>query len=211
MRVLAQYDMAWDLADQLTDWTINGQTQTFNYDPTGQLTSVARGSNSNAESYQYDLNGNRQGSGRSVGTNNRLLSDAQFDYQYDAEGNRTAQTERATGRVTSFTYDHENHLLTATTRSAAGSLLRQRALSLRRAGATQRSPSPTAMASVRAVATVEYYLYDGDDIWLDANAAGTVTARYSARRRHRLHAGSLSAQRMGSVGTSPITWAASAA
>ena len=175
--VLANYDMAWDLADQLTDWNINGQAQKFNYDPTGQLTSVARGSDANAESYQYDLNGNRQGSGRSVGANNRLLSDAQFDYQYDAEGNRIAQTERATGRVTSFTYDHENHLLTATTRSAAGSLLssvryRYDALGRRHVRVADTDGNGP------AAATVEYYVYDGDDIWLDANAVGTITARY---------------------------------
>lgn len=175
--VLADYDMAWDLADQLTEWTINGQTQTYNYDPIGQLTSVARGSNPNAESYQYDLNGNRQGSGQTIGTNNRLLSDAQFDYQYDAEGNRTTQTERATGRVTSFTYDHTNQLLTATTRSAGGALLsnvryRYDALGRRNARIAD------ADGSGPAAATVEYYVYDGDDIWLDANASGNVTARY---------------------------------
>ncbi len=121
--VLANYDMAWDLADQLTEWTINGQAQRFAYDPTGQLTNVARGANASAESYQYDLNGNRLGSGQTIGANNRLLSDARFTYQYDAEGNRTAQLERATGRTTSFTYDHENHLVTAVTRSSSGAVL----------------------------------------------------------------------------------------
>ncbi len=175
--VLANYDMAWDLADQLTEWNVNGQLQRFNYDATGQLTSVARGDNANAERYQYDLNGNRQGSGQTVGANNRLLADDKFDYQYDAEGNRTAQVERATGRITSFTYDHENHLLTATTRSPAGALLmnvryRYDALGRRNARIADSDGSGPAPA------TVEYYVYDSDNIWLDASGAGTVTARY---------------------------------
>lgn len=175
--VLANYDMAWDLADQLIEWNINGLTQRYNYDLTGQLTSVTRGDTAGAESYQYDLNGNRQGTGQTIGANNRLMSDDKFDYQYDAEGNRTAQIERATGRVTSFTYDHENHLLTATTRSPAGTLLsnvryRYDALGRRNARIADSDGSgPVA-------GTIEYYVYDGEAVWLDASASGEITARY---------------------------------
>ena len=175
--VLANYDMVWDVADQLTEWNINGQAQKFTYDATGQLTKVARGSNPSAESYQYDLNGNRQGNGQTIGANNRLLADAKFTYQYDAEGNRTSQTEKATGKVTSFTYDHLNHLLSASTRSSTGALLSNVAY---RYDVFGRRIARTADVdgSGPAASTVEYYVYDGYNIWLDANAAGQVTARY---------------------------------
>lgn len=175
--VLANYDMVWDLADQLTEWNVNGQVQSFRYDPAGQLTSVARGSDLNAENYQYDLNGNRQGSGQQIGRNNRLLSDSQFDYQYDAEGNRIAQIERSTGRVTSFTYDHENHLLAAATRSSGGTLLSN--VSYRYDAIGRRNARiADADGSGPATSTVEYFVFDGDSVWLDANGAGEITARY---------------------------------
>ncbi len=175
--VLADYGMTWDVVDQLTEWNINGVAQKYNYDPTGQLLSVDRGNTAGAEAYQYDLNGNRQSSTHTIGTNNRLLADATFTYQYDAEGNRISQTEKATGRVTTFAYDHENRLTSATTRSSAGSLLssvryRYDALGRRIARIGDSDGSGP------AATTFEYYVYDGDDIWLDANAAGAVTARY---------------------------------
>ena len=42
---------------------------------------------------------------------NRLLEDDAFTYTYDANGNRTSKTEKATGAVTTYTYDGENQLI----------------------------------------------------------------------------------------------------
>ena len=40
------------------------------------------------ESYSYDQDGNRVGSGYQTGAANELLSDGVFNYQYDKDGNR---------------------------------------------------------------------------------------------------------------------------
>ena len=58
-----------------------------------------------------------------MGVNNQILADDTYDYAYDAEGNRIRQTERATGVVTEYPYDHRNRLVQVQRRSAGGIIL----------------------------------------------------------------------------------------
>ena len=55
----------------------------------------------------YDPNGNRTNSG-SPGTGNRLLSDGTYDFTYDADGNRIAETKISDLTVTGYTWDNAN-------------------------------------------------------------------------------------------------------
>jgi RHS repeat-associated protein len=107
---LVSYDYTYDAADKLTKIvsSIDG-TVDYAYDATNQLTG-ANHTNQTDEAYQYDANGNRTNSGYQTGTNNQLLSDGQFTYEYDNEGNRTKRTETATGRVTEYVWDYRNRL-----------------------------------------------------------------------------------------------------
>ena len=75
----------------------------YGYDCTGELTSTSYANFANAPadaSQTYDYNGNATNNG-SPGAANRLLYDGQYYYAYDADGNRTAKFESATGALDS--------------------------------------------------------------------------------------------------------------
>ena len=95
----------------------------YDYDFLGQLTG-ADYSNLliHDESYQYDLNGNRElvtnANGDLVvyttGTNNELTSDGAFTYAYDAEGNRISKTNAAGTERELYEWDYRNRLSSVT-------------------------------------------------------------------------------------------------
>ena len=84
----------------------------FTYDAADQLTSESR-DGTLIESYDWDLAGNRFHAGTLVGPGNRLLSDGEFDFAYDAEGRRTGRTNQTTGETTSYSYDAAGRLVSA--------------------------------------------------------------------------------------------------
>jgi RHS repeat-associated protein len=51
-----------------------------------------------------------------TGDNNQLLSDGTYDYEYDAEGNRTVRTDISTGATTTYDWDFRNRLIRVTDR-----------------------------------------------------------------------------------------------
>lgn len=124
---LAGYTWTWDAADRITNYTsvLDGSVA-YGYDNTGQLTSEARtnlAGTTLTTVYNYDANGNRLTAGDSAapatyttGANNRTLSDGTYNYEYDAEGNRTKKTEIASGDEVEYTWNHAN-LLTEVTYS----------------------------------------------------------------------------------------------
>ena len=176
--VLAEYDTDWNVADELSAWTVNSQRTNYQYDLSGQLTSASvTGSPSNNESYLYDATGNRTGTGKVVGVNNRLLSDERFDYTYDGQGNTLSKLERSTGKRQSFTYDHENRMIQTQTVSTSGAVLSSVAY---RYDALGRRIARTADVdgSGPVAPTTETFVFDGADVWLQADGNGSVTDRY---------------------------------
>ncbi len=77
----------------LTTMTSADGTVTYTYDALGQLLAADYTNESLAdESYTYDAAGNRvtaNGDSYTTGTDNQLLSDGTYTYEYDNEGNRT--------------------------------------------------------------------------------------------------------------------------
>lgn len=68
------------------------------------------------ETFQYDALGNRlrkdgQSTSAVFDQNNRLVSDEDFNYSYDNNGNMISKTAKVGGAVTSYTYDSENQLI----------------------------------------------------------------------------------------------------
>ena len=116
--VLAGYTWTYDAANRVTEFTslLDG-TADYTYDQTDQLTG-ADYTYQDDEAYGYDANGNRTMTGYATGDNNLVLSDGVYDYQYDAEGNRTRRTDIASGEVTDYDWDHRNRLTRVTIKAS---------------------------------------------------------------------------------------------
>ena len=76
-----------------------------------------------AATYTYDAAGNHTGDGQVVEDGNRIASDDHFDYAYDDEDNLVTRTGRASGEVTTFSYDYRNRQIDVTRTSAGGIIL----------------------------------------------------------------------------------------
>ncbi|MCL4207913.1 MAG: hypothetical protein KJ000_35960, partial [Pirellulaceae bacterium] len=107
---LAGYTWTYDAGNRITEFTslLDG-TADYTYDDTDQLTG-ADYTYQDDEAFAYDANGNRTMTGYATGDNNLVLSDGTYDYEYDAEGNRTRRTHIASGEVTEYQWDHRNRL-----------------------------------------------------------------------------------------------------
>jgi RHS repeat-associated protein len=108
-----------DNLDRLKTETKDGQSRSIGYDSIDQVKTVT---GSNNEAYTYDLNGNRINTGYVTGADNRLMSDGVYNYQYDAEGNRTKRTKLADNTVDNYTWDYRNRLVSIVSKNAAGSV-----------------------------------------------------------------------------------------
>jgi RHS repeat-associated protein len=133
--LLAGYAYSFDSSHRLTGidflpTAYDDEDVTYTYDDRGQVTGADyTGTGQNDESYVYDDNGNREGSqttglGTSVyaaaGTNNQLLFDGTYRYEYDGEGNRVLRYIDGDGSgtltngdtdVTRYSWDHRNRLV----------------------------------------------------------------------------------------------------
>ncbi len=106
-----------------------------------------------------------------------MLSDGEFNYEYDDEGNQIRRTDIATGEVTEFEYDHRNRLTRSTTRSSGGIITSENQFVFdvfgRRIAVINDADGAGPMEAVR-----ENFVYDGDNVWADYNEAGEAIARY---------------------------------
>ncbi|MDR2170928.1 MAG: hypothetical protein LBP59_12365, partial [Planctomycetaceae bacterium] len=121
-KIYADYDIKWDEGNRITDFDftyLNGpakkNTSNYSYDKTSQLINASYSFMPN-EKYNFDLNGNRktaeiQGKNESykTGEYNRLLSDENYRYEYDLEGNRISKTDKD-NKTTKYFWDHRNRL-----------------------------------------------------------------------------------------------------
>jgi RHS repeat-associated protein len=174
--ILADYDYAYDLADRLISESHHGQTSSYDYDVIDQLLGATHSGQAD-ESYQFDSNGNRIGSGYVVGPNNQILADGTFDYTYDAEGNLATKTELATGYVTTYTYDHRNRLILLREQSPGGILLKEFTFVydvFDRRIAQFVDPDGAGLLP----AQTSRYVYDGEHVWADFDGGGVIVARY---------------------------------
>lgn len=171
--VIADYNYDYGLANQLLKESHHGETIDYGYDLLGQLTSADR-TVFPSEFYTYDANGNRvsshlHGSNYATGPNNQLVSDGDFDYEYDDEGSLILKTEIASGNVTEYAYDHRNRLTSATERTSGGIIINE---------ATYLYDVLDRRIAFTSNAHTVYFAYDGDNTWGDFDSAGQVTMRY---------------------------------
>jgi RHS repeat-associated protein len=139
-------------------------TATYSYDPTGQLTGVTyTNANIPGESYNWDTNGNPQGSAVVIGADNELISDGKFNYAYDNEGNLVRRTEIATGAVREFVWDERNRLISVIDKDAAGHMVQE--VDYTYDAFTRRISKRVRDASGHDVLTE--FVYDRDNVLLD--------------------------------------------
>ena len=208
--VLASYDFVWDAGNRLSSMTSSADgLTTYSYTPTNQLSAIDY-ANAPDQSFTYDLNGNRTGSGNVTGADNRLTSNATWDFVYDANGNMTRRTLKSDNSYIEYTYDHRDRLTDVRYRTSAGTLTKRvhfgyDALN-RRYLQTVENGSGTILSTV-------YYVNQGfrkdrgdagDEIALRLDGAGAVISRY-------LH-GSLvdevlAEENIGSGGVRDVLWA----
>ena len=174
----ASYGYTLDAASRLTSeartWTTAGGTASdtvgYTYTADDQLTGVTHSNGSfAAESFGYDANGNRNTAGYGTTTGNRLAAAPGSTYAHDAEGNRTSVTETATGKVTTYAYDHRDRLTGATIKDASGSVL---------ARTTYTYDALDRRIKVAAGANVLKVVYDGQATLLDFDGGNAEVARY---------------------------------
>ena len=181
--VLANYEYEFDNANRITRQVIDDDIVDYAYDATGQLLTADHSDpNILDEFYVYDLNGNRieshlHGSDYVTGPNNQLLSDGEFNYEYDDEGNQVRRTNIETGEVTEFEYDHRNRQTRSTTRTSGGIITSESQFVFdvfgRRIAIINDADGAGPDAAVR-----ENIVYDGNNAWADFNEAGEAIARY---------------------------------
>ncbi|MDR1480114.1 MAG: hypothetical protein LBJ00_14355, partial [Planctomycetaceae bacterium] len=123
-KTYADYDITWDKANRITDFDftyLNGPAKKseskYLYDKTSQLINASYNFMPN-EKYDFDPNGNRkkaeiQGKKQEyeTGEYNRLLSDENYRYEYDLEGNRITKTDKNTDEITKYFWDNRNRLV----------------------------------------------------------------------------------------------------
>jgi len=147
----------------------------YGYDNTGQLTSAVHSYQAD-EVYSFDRNGNRTNSGYQTGTNNQLLTDGTFDYEYDGEGSRTKKTTIATGESVVYGWDHRNRLTSVTYKNAGGTVTKKVVYTYdmwdRRIGKRVDDDGDCTIDRGR------WFVYDGSDIVLLFDDDGSLTNRH---------------------------------
>ena len=105
---LATYVYSYDNANRVTTMVDAEGTYTYTYDNANELTGVDKGG-TQVESYSYDANGNRTGTGYSTTVmNETLTSPGPVTYTYDSAGNMVSANSG--GTITTYTYDFRNRL-----------------------------------------------------------------------------------------------------
>ena len=173
---IAAYDYKYDANNRITEFATPEGVSIYNYDKTDQLSSAEHTHQSN-EAYSYDDNGNRVGDGYSTGENNQLLTDGTYNYEYDGEGNRTSQTEIATGIVTEYFWDYRNRLTAVVTFDSNGNVTERNEYTYD-VNDNRIAKSVDADGDGAGVAFVERYVLDGSEIALVFDSEGNETERY---------------------------------
>ena len=174
-QVLAEFDYDYDIASDLVAASHHGQTTDFDYSANGSLLS-AISTALPPEDFDYDALGNRtsssaHGDDYQVSAGNRLDSDGDYIYEYDANGSLTLKLAIVTGESAAFAYDHRARLVRVELRDAQGDVL---SVHEYRYDAFDRRIATIVDGEITNV------VYDGATAWADYGATGEVVRRYLA-------------------------------
>jgi len=156
---LATYVYTYDEANRVTSETDAEGTASFAYDSANELTTVT---GSRSESYTYDLNGNRTGTGYSTTVMNETSTSPGTTYTYDNAGNMISGKTGST--ITTYTYDYNNRLRDVT---QGGTVI-----------ATYVYDALNRRIGIDDNGTQTWTVYDGTNPYADFNGSGTLEERY---------------------------------
>jgi RHS repeat-associated protein len=171
--VIANDTYVLDDLNRLEAQTKDGQARAIVYDNTDQVQTVT---GSNSEGYTYDLNGNRTGGGYVTGSGNRLMSDGVYNYEYDAEGNRTKRTKIADLTVDEYRWDYRNRLTAIVSKDAGGGVIKT--VGYEYDVDDQRVQKTVISATPSVGDGVENYYIDRDQIAFVTDGGGMQTFHY---------------------------------
>jgi RHS repeat-associated protein len=160
---LATQVYSYDSASRLTSETDKEGTASFTYDNANELTGVTC---SRSESYSYDLNGNRTGTGYHTTVMNEMTTAPGHTYTYDNTGNLISDNNGSS--ITTYTYDYRNRLVSVTTGGTVVATYTYNALNQR--------------IGVNDGGTQTWTVYDGPSPdahpYADFNGSGSLTMHY---------------------------------
>ena len=170
--ILSSYTYEYDAAGNRISMTeVDGNITTYTYDDLYQLTSVTYPDGITVE-YTYDATGNRltlTDTTRTMDYNyddaDRLLSAGAVAYDWDNNGNLISKTD-ANG-TTTYTYDHEKRLISITFPDGKTNTFTY-------------YPDGRRLSKTDTSGDTIYYLYDGPNPIIEADSAGTTSARYTS-------------------------------
>jgi len=153
----------------------------YGYDGLDRLTGVVSTDVAENETFSFDAVGNQLQAGQMHDAANRILEDASFSYQWDANGNLTQKTNKTDpAEVTTYTWDAENHLIRVEKLEAGGLQLvaeyKYDAFGRRIRKEVFEWNSSTSNLELR---TSIAYIYDGADILLEADGNNVLKVKYT--------------------------------
>ena len=166
--ILSHYAFKYDALGRMAASSRAGTDAIYTSDLTGQLTSATR-SNSHDEFFTYDANGNRTLPGYVTDIGNRLQTDGNYVYGYDAEGNRVTRAEIDTGTITHYEYDHRNRLVRITEQKVNRDVIDI---------ASYTYDVLDRRIKVETIEGVTFTVHDREQAWVDFNEIAEVTTRY---------------------------------
>lgn len=145
-------------------------SNTYAYDATNRLLASTHPQSTNpAETFAYDLAGNRVSSHLSSSYTydaaNRLLEDDTFTYAHDANGNLTSKSVKASGETTGYRYDAKNQLVGIDLPDGT-------VVDYRYDGMGRRIEKNVGGSIVR-------YVYDNEDILTEFDGFNSIVANYT--------------------------------
>jgi len=149
------------------------------YDSAGNVGTITHSiaGGSSLATFAYDVNGNRNATGYTVGTGGTLSASPNATYAYDSAGHVTAKTDTTTGKITTFSYDYRDRM-TGATRKTSGSVVDYQVTYTYDALNRRIGEQIDADGAGSGTPVQTWTVFDGQNPYADFTGSGTLKDRY---------------------------------
>jgi RHS repeat-associated protein len=172
--IVANFTYTYDRDNRVVTEDNLGLTTTYTYDADSELTSET--SSLATIDYMYDPNGNRIGGNNVIGPDNQLLSDTDWDYSYDADGNLIQKVGVASGPdhgiTWTYTYNNKNQMTTAVDVQNGTTLASVTYVYDALGNRIEEDVTGSNLPS-----QVTRFAYDGQNVWADLDGSNNLLVR----------------------------------